>query len=327
MDALFPPTPKSFHNAMWSAVDRLSEQRFSGTRRRVSLIAAALILAMAGVAYAAVAHFGVLDQLSQGGFTPIQGAESLVTTEPDMPFAMAGDVKFEVTETAYDGEQIFISVKMSSDKFPVQGVFGWSAPGIEGSVYCNVYDVYVNGVLSLDFQYGEASQIEGESFGMINVPYKGEGNPVIKLDLGVRHEDTDSWDTGELTLTVPTGRAVERTMALPEPVTMNGVTVQSMEMRYSMLKLYTTLTYTIDPSLPRFERMRREYMYFELTPTGREIQERSGMCGWSEEEQAFVVKTEAVATDESFDSLTVALRGEDREVYWEQTVNFKEDAK
>lgn len=325
MDALYPPTPSCFHDAMWNAVDRLSDRHVTGRGFRTAVIATVMVVALAGAAYAAAVHFGVLEQLRQRGFEPIRGAEELVTNASGEQAVMVGDVKFELTEQAYDGEQIFLSLKMSSDKFPVHGVFGWSEPGVPGSVLCNVHDVYIDGERVLDFEYGEAKQVDRQSFGMIIVPYKGEGDPEIKLDLSVYHEDTNTWDAGVMAVVASTRDRLDKVLALPEPITMNGVTVSEIEMRYTKFMLYITLKYTIDPELPRFERLRRELMFYELAAPDREPLIKG--CAVNLRGEEYIVKGEAVATDEPFEVLTIALRGEDGEVYWEHTVNFVEDTK
>lgn len=327
MDKLYPPTPDSFHDAMLKTVNGLREERFSDVRHRTVLLAAALLLALAGAAYATAAHFGVLSQLRNIGFEPAPGAETLVTTIEDAPTAAAGGVEFALTESAYDGEQIFLSIKMRSDSSPVVPTWAWIEQETPGTVYASLMGVFIGGEEVHSFEYGDAAKLDDEYFGMIIVPYKGAPSPEITLNLGTYCADTDARDECTITAFVPTDAALQKTLILPEPIEMNGVTVTALEMRYSKLKLYVTLKYTIDPNLPRFEMLRRQSMFFELTAPGRSIESRGGRSGFSDAEQVYIVESEYVATDEAFSALNVMLRGQDGEVYWQQTVNFKEDAK
>lgn len=310
-------------------IERYEEANNMKKRYKLSgILIALLALLFAGVAYAAVTQWGVLDLLAANRVIPTERARDTILNNLNVAPVMVDDVRFELTDAAYDGQQIYISLRTSSDTKTTMGRYTWSHEALEPELYTGVESVAINGQV-VDFNPTEDRYVDGITYGMISVPYAmqpGE-QPEITLELRVFTAGATQSDTGELRFTLPVKDDAAQTIVIDEPISMKGVTVTYMELKYTPLKLYVTLKYTIDPELPRFERLRRESMFFELWGDEAGLQGYSGRSAKSDDEDAYTVQSEYVATDTPYQHLTVELRGADTEVYWIHNFDFEEGAK
>lgn len=321
LDACFEPTPACFHEALLNATSNLSPAQSGRTSaRRALLIAALIVLALGTAAFAAANRFGIFDFLAERGQTFGARAPELVETGLAEPVTTGG-ITFELNEAIYDGERLYVTVRMHSLDYPVVNAMDWEPEDLGvpqmlgGSSLKSIDGQPVNGYT------GSGRNEDGAAYEILITEYPG-ATEAIDVELGLFAFDVNDERSGDAVMrfTVPVSNELNETVSHFEPIEMNGFTLTELTLNYTPLGLSVRGTYAIDPALDRYERLRREYMTVKLyDENGLEIRGDSNPI---ENPEAFSSAWEA--SDEPHRVLTIAFVGNDTEEYGRYTFDVKE---
>lgn len=110
---LFGSAPQSFLDQVDRTLDRLEKEENMKKRYKFSvvLVAAALVVALAGVALAA-GYPGLIDYLSQSELKPLEGADQLIVS--DLGTIDNAYFTLEVREAVYDGHSAAVYLRITA---------------------------------------------------------------------------------------------------------------------------------------------------------------------------------------------------------------------
>ena len=107
-DRAYPPTPRSYHDALQNVLDHLEEKSMKRRHKAALTLVAALLgaLLIGTVALAAINHWGIMDFFHRNNqdIKPLPGSEQLI--EKDLGATENGTLKLTIREAMYDGAGI-----------------------------------------------------------------------------------------------------------------------------------------------------------------------------------------------------------------------------
>lgn len=331
LDAFYPQTPACFHQAIGRAIERIPEPSARRRRVRTALAIAALVALLGGAALAAAKHWGVLDFLNGDAQRTAQEAQDLIQSGLADPVTV-DDVTFELTDAAYDGRQLYASLRMSSAERAVVPFFGFADENRPDAPWigAGVSKVFINGEQA-GIWHEDGRSDESGAYGYFSADYLTESTGAldVKIVVGTYMAGVGGpVSVGEMhfQLAVQAEGASDKT--IPGDADMNGCSLVNFEFKQTPFKLYLSIAYTIDPALDRFEKLRREYMMVELYDEQGEPIRAVGGGGYREPDNGvYSTNSEWSADGAPHKSLTIKLRGMDEEVYGTYTFDCEEVTK
>jgi hypothetical protein len=107
-DRAYPPTPRSYHDALQNVLDHLEEKSMKRRQKAALTLVAALLgaLLIGTVALAAINHWGIMDFFHRNNqdIKPLPGSEQLI--EKDLGDTENGTLRLIIREAMYDGAGI-----------------------------------------------------------------------------------------------------------------------------------------------------------------------------------------------------------------------------
>ena len=139
----------------------------------------------------------------------------------------------------------------------------------------------------------------------------------------VYEDDYAKMQGGVLSFALP-GPTETREFTAGEPIALDGVTITKLDIKYTPFRMYTDVTYTIDPALQKFDRMRRQGMFlFLYDECGREV---DGLDGESTDngDGTYAIHEEWTLPVRAHRALTIKLLGQDSDIYGEYVFQLEE---
>jgi hypothetical protein len=321
----FAPAPDRFNRRIEQTLAHLEERSMRKIPIKAVLIAAVILILLTGAALALTYHWGVLDFLRTHSTEPISAVRALVESDLNASPVTLGDATFTLTDAAYDGERVFVAVHVQSKGLPVQGE-AWGDPGslkpgepvLTAGLGTLTSDGRVVECDSIDWLYaGDGTDLYAE------YRYGEGGAPEIAIDLQVSliDEHYTARKTGALAFRLPT-TAQSRIFHAKTPIPLDGVTITRLVVKCTPFRLYTDVTYKIDPKLGKFDQMRRQYMAFDLfDERGEQLHGGGGNSGEGKG-GAWFMHDEWLLESSTPRALTLKLIGQDSDPYGEYTMEL-----
>jgi hypothetical protein len=323
----FAPAPAGFTARLERTLQTLPERRDRKVSLRAALVAAILVILLAGAALALTSHWGILDFLRSYTGEPGEVARSLVTTGPETAPVTVGPVTFALTDAAYDGERLFVAVHAHTDGVPLRGdSFGSISgrPADENAEASATIGSLTDGGREF-FGDNEDFYPTEDGLDLYSEFLLGENaGSAVNLEVLVYEDDYERMQGGALSFRLP-GVAEAKEFTTKEPIALDGVTVTKLDIKYTPFRMYTDVTYTIDPALGKFDRMRRQGMFlFLYDENGREV---DGLGGESADngDGTYTIHEEWALPVRAHRALTIKLRGQDSDLYGEYTFHLEEE--
>ena len=325
----FAPVPERFIARLERTLETLPEREVRWIPLRAALVAAILLILLAGVALALTYHWGILDFLRGYTGEPGETARSLVTKGPEAAPVTVGPVTFTLTDAAYDGERLFVAVHAHTDGVPLRGDSVGSLSGRPADENAEA-SASIGSLTAAGREFfGDNEDFYPAEDGMdlyseFLLDAGAEDGSAVNLEVLVYEDDYAKMQSGALSFRLP-GVAEAKEFTVKEPIVLDGVTVTKLDIKYTPFRMYTDVTYTIDPALGKFDRMRRQGMFlFLYDEDGGEV---DGLGGESADngDGTYAIHEEWTLPVRAHRALTIKLRGQDSDIYGEYTFQLEEE--
>lgn len=319
----FAPAPERFNRRIERTLALLEERRARRIPVKAVVIAAVILILLAGAALALTARWGVWDFLTTGSARPSGEAKALIANSPAPPVKV-GEATFTLTDAAYDGERVFVAVRVQADRLGVVGE-GWAsqdggpAPG-EPVLTAGLGALAADGVQaecdSIDFRYSRdgtdlyAEYLLGERITDLS----------IELPVSLTDEHFTQAEHGVLSFRLP-ARAEPCALGAKVPAALDGITVTRLDARYTPFRLYVDASYEIDPALGKFDRMRRQSMTLTLLGEAGEELDMLNSSGFEGDITQNRIHAEWNLPVKAQRTLTLRFRGQDGDPYGDYIID------